>query len=68
MFDLLPYVELIYRATALPLHLRWLLAGAELPCVCTRRSPGETELLHGYKEAFSAQQLETSDCLVGETF
>lgn len=67
MFDLLLYAELIYWVTALPLHLRCLLTGMELPCLCTRHSPGEMELLWGYKEAFSAQQLGTTDRLVGET-
>ena len=66
MFDLLLYVELIYWVTALPLHLRCLLTGRELPCVCTHYSPGEMELLHGYKVTFYAQQLGTARRLVGE--
>lgn len=61
------YCRMIYWAAALPVPLRCWLTGRELPRACTRHSPGEREMLRGYKEAFSAQQLETTDCPVGET-
>lgn len=56
------YCCMIYWAAALPVPLRCWLTGRELPRACTRHSPGEREMLRGYKEAFSAQQLETTDC------
>lgn len=64
LFDLLLYDLL---GCCSPCASQVLLTGRELPRACTRHSPGEREMLSGYKEAFSAQQLETTDCLLGET-
>lgn len=61
------YCWVIYWAAALPVPLRCWLTGRELPRACTRHSLAEREMLWAYKEAFSAQQLETTDCLIGET-
>lgn len=62
------YCWMIYWAAALsPCASQVLADRQELPRACTRLSLLEREMLCGYKEAFSAQQLETTDCLVGET-